>query len=190
MKVTRQQAEENRKKIIESAGRLFRERGFDGVSLIDLMGAAGLTHGGFYANFKSKDELAVLACDQVLENACKEWQAIAENDGEALSRILEHYLTTCQSSDIGYSCAYASLGGDVARHGDDRLKASFTNGLARLIEILARTFPLESQEAREEKALMSFSTMVGGLVLSRCTDDPALSARILKAVQKGLSKNV
>ena len=77
MKVTRAQAEENRRTVVEAAGRLFREHGFKGVGLAELMSAAGLTHGGFYKQFKSKDELVLEACDRALDDGVDKWTRIA-----------------------------------------------------------------------------------------------------------------
>lgn len=186
MKVTKKQAERNRNKVIDAAGRLFRERGFDGVGLIELMAAAGLTHGGFYAKFKSKDDLAVQACELILKRSCSEWQSLVDQEGTTLSCVLENYLSFEQSRTIGQSCVYAALAADVARHRNATLRVTFAEGLQRLVEILARTIPIKSKKAREERALASFATMVGGLVLSRAVDDPEFAQKILLAAKNSV----
>ena len=83
MRVSREQAAENRDRIIDVAGRLFRERGFDGIGVANLMKAAGLTHGGFYGHFESKEDLEVQACARVLARTSERWNAVAANAAEA-----------------------------------------------------------------------------------------------------------
>src|SRR5687768_16690857 len=94
MRVSRERAAENRDRIIDAAGRLVRERGFDGIGVANLMKAAGLTHGGFYGNFESKEDLAVEACERVLARTAETWPAMAAKDPDApLKGLLEQYLT-------------------------------------------------------------------------------------------------
>jgi TetR/AcrR family transcriptional regulator, transcriptional repressor for nem operon len=90
MKVSREQAAENRARVIEVAGRLFREKGFDGVGVADIMKGAGLTHGGFYGQFASKDDLAIKACAQTLDRSVARWTRLAASD-DPLAAIVTSY---------------------------------------------------------------------------------------------------
>ena len=137
MRVTRQQAEDNRRTILEAAGRSFRERGFDGVGVADLMKAAGFTHGGFYNHFASKDALAAEACADALGRANA---ALADElrAGEARpwKRYLTQYLSAEHRDDPAGGCTLAALAADAARSGAG-VQTSFAAGIEQVIAILA-----------------------------------------------------
>jgi TetR/AcrR family transcriptional regulator, transcriptional repressor for nem operon len=180
MRVSREQAAENRDRIIDTAGRLFRERGLDGIGVANLMKAAGLTHGGFYGNFESKEHLAVEACGRVLARTGDAWPAMAAKDREApLNSLLDWYLTARHRDRPGEGCIYAALAADVARQNSPALRRAFTVGLRPLIDTLLQIIPGRSKAARRQKALACLSTMVGALILARAVDDAELSDDIL-----------
>src|SRR5689334_552634 len=119
MRVSREQADENRRKVVEAAGRLFKEHGFDGVGLNELMQAVGLTRGGFYKQFASKDELVLEACESTLAAGVERWRKTADaNRDDPFAALVRRYLTTVHRDRIGEGCAFAGLGTDTARHGD------------------------------------------------------------------------
>ncbi|HEY0202450.1 MAG TPA: helix-turn-helix domain-containing protein, partial [Burkholderiaceae bacterium] len=123
MKVSRERMAENRERILDVAARLFRERGFDGIGVADLMQAAGLTHGGFYGHFASKDELAAVACAKAFEQSSERWAkrlANSETNAEALNGFVTTYLSTRMRDDLGNSCCAPSLAVDVARQPEDK----------------------------------------------------------------------
>src|SRR5690242_4976133 len=119
MRVTREQAAENHDRIVETAARLFRERGFEGVGVAELMQAAGLTHGGFYGHFESKEDLMERACERALEGSTERWRRRADGarGPAALRALARGYLTERHRDDPGNGCLLASLGPDAARHG-------------------------------------------------------------------------
>src|SRR3954470_4631551 len=111
MKVSREQAVENRERIVETAARLFRERGFEGVGVADLMKEAGLTHGGFYGHFSSKEDLIAEASARVLADSLAGWNRLAERGGEnPLPALADTYLTKEHRDDPGAGCLFAALG--------------------------------------------------------------------------------
>ena len=174
MKVSREQVAENRARILEAAGRLFREFGFDGVSVAEVMRAAGLTHGGFYGYFGSKDDLIAHTLAALMTRA-----PVGDRD---LATFAAAYLAPEHRANVAGGCAVASLGVEAGR-ATPRAKAEMTAGLRRQIETLARTAPGETAAARRENAIGSWSAMVGALVLARMSDDPALSEDVLGATR-------
>jgi len=181
MRVNRIQAEENRQAVIDAASRLFRERGFDGVGLAELMAAAGLTHGAFYKQFKSKDDLIAQACDRALETGINGWRRAAAEAGErAYAALVRRYLTPGHRGRVASGCIIASLGPDAARHGPE-LPRHFEAGVRAFVDILGAALRQADPDATEDDALAAFATMVGALVLARAVDDDAYARRILEA---------
>jgi TetR/AcrR family transcriptional regulator, transcriptional repressor for nem operon len=181
MRVNRTQAEENRRAVIDAASRLFRERGFDGVGLAELMGAAGLTHGAFYKQFKNKDDLIAQACDRALETGALGWRRAALDAGEgAYAALVRRYLTPGHRGRVGAGCVFAALGPDAARHGPD-LPRHFEAGVKTFVDILGDAMRKADPEANADDALAAFATMVGALTLARAVDDEAYARRILVA---------
>jgi TetR/AcrR family transcriptional regulator, transcriptional repressor for nem operon len=182
MKVTREQAAENRERIIRNAARLFREKGFDGIGVAELMKSAGLTHGGFYGHFASKSDLAAKACEAALAKSEAKWAALAETPGpEALKEIVESYLSETHRDQPGSGCMLPALAPDACRQ-DPAVKHALTDGLKALVAILETTVCEGSEETRRKTALAAMAQMVGAVVLSRMVDDEALSKDILDAV--------
>src|SRR5260370_5330829 len=117
MKVSRAEAEEDRNRIIDVAGQLFREHGLDGIGIADLMQAAGLTHGGFYGSFKSKQDLAAQACERAFEENRQGWERTMEGAGaESFAGLVKGYLSVRQRDALGRGCTVAALSAEAARH--------------------------------------------------------------------------
>src|SRR5690348_1397793 len=136
MRVSRDQAEKNRQTVIEVASQLFREHGFDGIGLKDLMEAAGLTQGAFYKQFASKDDLAAQASKRALESISGRWSAAAEgNPKDPLGAVVALYLSMGHREQRGAGCPLVALGSDAARQGAD-VKASFEAGIRKHLETL------------------------------------------------------
>lgn len=185
MKVSRAQAQANRQRIIEVAAELFRERGFDGIGVNDLMQAAGLTRGGFYGHFESKDDLARQASEQALVANAAHWARIVEQAREPLAELVAFYLSDRHRDSPGQGCALAALAPDAVRHGD-ALRDTFAVGIERIAAIVAAQLgngqPDEHGTGdRRARALAVLSTLVGALVLSRVAGDEDLSREIRAA---------
>ncbi|MFL5131698.1 MAG: TetR/AcrR family transcriptional regulator [Microvirga sp.] len=181
MRVSREQADKNREHVIDIASRLFRERGFEGIGVADLMKEAGLTHGGFYGQFKSKEDLKVQASRRALSRNKDRWaKVIAETPSEKLAALARFYLSDAHRDRRGEGCALAALGGDAPRYGPE-LQAAFKDGIEGYLELLDGIMCASSGEERRDKIIAALSTMVGALVLSRAVGDEALSQKILSA---------
>ncbi|RDJ24101.1 TetR family transcriptional regulator [Bosea caraganae] len=186
MKVSREQAAENRERIIEVAGRLFRERGFDGIGVADLMKAAGLTHGGFYGHFKSKEDLIAQASARAHAGTCEAWSQTADRlGGEAFAVLASQYLSVAHRDNPGMGCAFAALGSEAGRQGE-AVRSVFSQGLEGFVGVLSRILPGRSAAARRRKALAAMAQMVGALAIARAVDDEALSKEILAAAREDL----
>lgn len=189
MKVSREQFAENRERILDVAGTLFREKGFDGIGIADIMKAAGMTHGGFYRHFESKDDLIDQASQKALARGAGYWErTIGDDDNPhaALTRLLQMYLSEAHRDASGKGCSLAALGADAARQ-NGSVRKTFAHGMELLVDKLTALLPGRTRAVRRRKALASFSQMMGALILSRAVDDPALSKEILSAAMLELS---
>src|SRR5690242_6976224 len=174
MRVSRIQAAENRETVINVASQLFREHGFDGIGLKDLMQAAGLTQGAFYKQFASKDDLAAQAAERALESATRRWSAAAQgNPKDPLGAVVAFYLSVAHREERGDGCPVVALGADAARQGAD-VKASFEAGIRRYLEMLGAWLGESDGEDSSDTAMAALSTMVGAMVLSRAVNSKRL----------------
>jgi TetR/AcrR family transcriptional repressor of nem operon len=184
-RVSREQTAYHQQAIVETASRLFREHGLDGISVAGLMAAAGLTHGGFYGHFDSKEALAATACRSAYEDAVGRWRArVARSPDAAAARALlvERYLSDASRDRPGRSCPTAALVGDVAREpAGSAVGVVFRDGNAALLEILAALQGTGDAARNRREALGDFCTMVGSLILARATRGHALSDAFLAA---------
>ena len=186
MRVSRIQAAENRETVINVASRLFRERGFDGIGLKDLMKGAGLTQGAFYKQFASKEDLAALASRRAMESATHRWSdATAANPENPLEAVISFYLSMDHRGERMDGCPVVALGSDAARQGAD-VKASFEAGIREHLEMLGNWVGEADSEVPGGKAMAILSTMVGAVLLSRAVNDERLSKQFLEAAGKGV----
>ncbi|WP_404559116.1 TetR/AcrR family transcriptional regulator [Bradyrhizobium niftali] len=181
MRVSRVQAAENRQTVINVASRLFRERGFDGIGLKDLMEGAGLTQGAFYKQFASKEDLAVEASRRALESASGRWSdAAAQNPDDPLGAVIGFYLSGDHREEKMDGCPIVALGSDAARQGPD-VKAEFEAGIKARLDVLDRFIAGSGDEASRGKAMGILATIVGAVTLSRVVNDPDLAQALLNA---------
>ena len=179
MKVTKAQAQANRAHIVATASHLFRERGYDGVGIADLMAAAGFTHGGFYKHFRSKAELMAEAA------SCGFQQGSTRVDGLHAQDFVSHYLSRKHRDNRADGCTMAALSGDAARQ-PASTRAAFAAGLESMLDGLANG-PSPPQDGNADadadaraRRIGMIAQVVGALVLSRaCPDDSPLADEIL-----------
>jgi len=186
MRVSRSQAAENRQTVINVASRLFREHGFNGIGLKDLMKGAGLTQGAFYKQFASKEDLATQASRRALESASSRWLAAVEaNPRDPLGAVIAFYLSPEHREERMDGCPIVALGSDAARQSSD-VKASFEAGIKAHLKLLGRLIGETDGEEPNGKAMAILSTMVGALILSRVVNDERLAKRFLQAAAKSV----
>jgi TetR/AcrR family transcriptional repressor of nem operon len=188
MRVSRVQAAENRQTVIDVASRLFRERGFDGIGLKDLMKGAGLTQGAFYKQFASKEDLAAQASRRALEHASVRWSdAAVANPKDPLAAVMAFYLSMGHREERMDGCPIVALGSDAARQGTE-VKASFEAGIKTHLEMLARMIAETDGAEPDDKAMAILSTMVGAVTLSRVVNDPDLAQALLDQAAEQVRK--
>ncbi|MFJ2318784.1 MULTISPECIES: TetR/AcrR family transcriptional regulator [unclassified Pseudomonas] len=177
MRVTKAQAQANREHIVETASTLFRERGFDGVGVADLMAAAGFTHGGFYKHFGSKADLMAEA------SACSLGKSLTGAQALDVPGFINVYVNREHRDGRSEGCTMAALGGDAARQSDD-VKATFAEGIEHTVQTLGERYPTGPDAdagAGRKKMIDLLSRAVGAIILSRaCPDDSALADEILE----------
>lgn len=186
MRVSREQAEKNRSKVVDVASRMFRGRGFDGVGIADIMSAAGLTHGGFYGQFASKQQLAAEASRAAMARTFRRWQTVlAESAGAPMRAVAAFYLTPTHRDNPETGCAFAALAADAARAGP-KVKAVFETGITEQADLIQAALMAQGMKkgAARMQALASLATLVGALALSRAVNDTDFSAEILAAASK------
>ncbi len=182
MRVSRQQAAENRQRIVEAAARLFRDKGFDGVGVDAIMKEAGLTHGGFYGHFASKEALAAEAVAHAAGRSTA-WQGRLTG----LSDLVSGYLSGQHCADRANGCVVAALGAESARQAPalrQTMAASVRTQIERIVSLLKRGTPA----ARRRRAIATYAGLVGALTLARAVDDPTLAKEILTAARDVFGK--
>lgn len=169
---------ETRQRILDAASVLFRQHGIDGVGVDTVMRAAGLTHGGFYGHFPSKEALVAEVAAASLARAASRWERIAAEDRSgALEAIVGSYLDPAHVAQLERGCVLTTIGPEVARRPEQR--PAISASVRRMAAVLQQTLP----QADGAAALAALSTMVGAVVLARLADDPDAGAAVLKAAK-------
>ncbi len=187
MRVDRPTVASHRAAILQAAGRLFRRRGIAAVPVAEITREAGLTHGGFYGHFASKDALAAESCRSSLEDAAARWAARAERarslGRDPIAALIDAYLTERHRDTPEEGCVLAALGAEIARAGpplSDALGAGVAALAAVLEQEIARRTPGIAGTERVRTALAILAALTGGIVLARaCRADPARSRAAL-----------
>lgn len=178
MRYPEEETAEKHERIVNEASRLFRERGFDDVTVAEVMKKAGLTHGAFYSHFASKEDLMAAAVERAMEGTL---DGVKKNFTTAEGRrgYVNRYLSARHRDNPALGCAMAALSGEI-RH-EPEVKSAFT---AELKEIIAASDPDRG------KAMLLVAAMVGAMSLARAVDDDAFSREILKEVRKKLDEEI
>ncbi|WP_394691091.1 TetR/AcrR family transcriptional regulator [Hoeflea sp.] len=178
MRVSRQTAEKNRETVVRTASEQFRTLGYDGIGIANLMKAAGLTQGGFYKQFKSKDALEIEATRLALQENHQRWAQIMDGASDPIQVLKDWYLSPQHVSAVGKGCTYATLGAEATRQGRE-MQQVFGAAIEQQVSALAGKLG-DSVEARED-AIRTMAQMVGTLILARAVSDADLQDEILQA---------
>ena len=186
-RVSRKQADLNREIIVEAATRLFRERGLHGISVIEVMAAAGLTHGGFYGHFESREALAQEASGRAFKQSTERWKAwiaVNEDKKEARQALIRPYLSAASRDNPGDSCPVVAFAGDMCHEAaDSGLRQTFMEGFGTLLDTFAPLMNTGDDTRDRQQALVQYSLMVGALTLARATRGDPVSDEILEAAR-------
>jgi TetR/AcrR family transcriptional repressor of nem operon len=182
MRYSREHKQETHERIVRKASVRLREKGAHGVGVADLMKEAGLTHGGFYAHFDSREALVIEAFNYAMDRATERWRKMAEQTPpeKRFATIVESYLTALHRDDPGHGCAITALGSDIARESPKTRKA-FAAKLNEMIEMMVDQVPELPRKVARQQAIAALSTMAGALVLSRVAGSGEFSEEILGA---------
>ncbi len=180
--------EATHERIVESAARAIRRSGYDGTGVADIMKDAGLTHGGFYAHFASREAMLAEAADRAGRESVEMMGRIAATmpPQQALQAMMQAYLSKAHVEGVETGCATAALGSEMPRQAAEVRRAA-TRRIKEMIDLVARQLPNWGQPGAHENALAIVATMVGALVLARAVDDRRLSDALREAALKHFS---
>jgi TetR/AcrR family transcriptional repressor of nem operon len=175
------QKEKTHKRIVAIASKRFREKGLAGFGIAELMKEAGLTVGGFYKHFGSRDELVSEAVSAAF-GFCQRQKEAAESGGQPLSfeKLIDDYLSDLHRKNPGGGCAFSALAPEIARS-DKRTRALTSEQVRDDIELIAGLLPGKDRRAARSRAILTFSALVGAMSLARAVSDEALSQEILES---------
>ncbi len=182
MRYSKEHKLETHARIVKKASVRLREKGAHGIGVADLMKDAGLTHGGFYAHFDSREALVIEAFAYAMDRSTDRWRKLAEQtpSEKRLAAIVESYLTPVHRDDPGHGCAIPALSAEIARESPKTRKA-FAAKLEQMIEMLGEQMPDLPRKTARKQAMSSLATMMGTLVLARVAGSGELSDGILGA---------
>jgi TetR/AcrR family transcriptional repressor of nem operon len=182
MRYSKDHKQETHERIVKKASVRLREKGAHGIGVADLMKEAGLTHGGFYAHFDSREALVIEAFAYAMDRSTERWRKLVEDmpAERRLAIIVDSYLTRTHRDDPGHGCAVPALGAEIARESPKTRKA-FAARLEQMIDMLADQIPDVPRTVARKQAMASLATMMGTLVLSRIAGSGEFSDDILDA---------
>ena len=182
MRYSKEHKQETHARIVKKASVRLREKGAHGIGVADLMKEAGLTHGGFYAHFDSREALVIEAFAYAMDRSNERWRKVAEQTPpeKRLATIVETYLTPLHRDDPGHGCAVPTLGAEIARESPKTRKA-FAAKLEQMIELMADQVLDVPRKSARKQAVAALATMMGTLVLSRIAGNGEISDEILAA---------
>jgi TetR/AcrR family transcriptional regulator, transcriptional repressor for nem operon len=183
MRQSREEKAKTHDRIVRIASARIREAGIESPGVAEIMQAAGLTHGGFYKHFGSRDDLIAEAADRAFADGERSVREVTQGAQEPLAAFVDWYVSTQHRDNPATGCPVAALGDDVSR-GDDRVRAAYREQVERYLANLERL--LGGGEDARRRATVALSTLVGSIVLARAIDDEALSDEILRDVREAL----
>jgi TetR/AcrR family transcriptional regulator, transcriptional repressor for nem operon len=189
MRKSKQETAETRQRIVDAASAEFRRNGIDGTGLADLMAAAGLTHGGFYKHFESKEQVVEESLELAIESmVAATRRTLSASPGiRGVHTAIAEYLSNEHRDEVARGCPFVALGSEVAR-GSNAVRAATTAGFLEVVDALASQLEGMSPAAARNEALLMMCTMIGAVTMARVVTDPNLSATILRQARKHLTR--
>lgn len=187
MKKSKAETAETRKRIVDLAAQAFRDRGIAATGVAEIMATAGLTHGGFYRHFGSKDQLVAEACAASLGSMVQEYRSAAEGGRDVFVKHLQSSLTPAYRDDRSGGCPLVAMGSELVR-ADPATRRGASVGFQELLDEIARWLPRKPGRESHDDAIAVLTGMIGAVTMSRVVDDARLSARILRAGRDELSR--
>jgi TetR/AcrR family transcriptional repressor of nem operon len=182
MRYSREHKQETHDRIVRKASVRLREKGAHGIGVADLMKEAGLTHGGFYAHFDSREALVMEAFAYAMDRSMEHWRKLTDEatPEKRLALVAESYLSTLHRDNPGTGCSIPALGAEIARESPKARKA-FAGKLDEMIEQLADYIPNLPRKVARKQAIATLATMAGTMLLARIAGSSELSDEVLKA---------
>jgi TetR/AcrR family transcriptional repressor of nem operon len=178
----------NHDRIVEVAARRIREAGTEAPGVAEMMASAGLTHGGFYKHFGSRDELIAEAAERTYAESERAAQQVIDGADDPLAAFVDWYLSSEHRDNPGSGCSIVALGNDVARASDE-VRSAYTDQVRRYLVHLDELLGTDEARRPSTDATAALSTLVGAVLVARAVDDPELSARILRDARAALLAN-
>ena len=189
MRKSKAETAETRKRIVETAAKAFRKQGIAATGVAEIMASAGLTHGGFYRHFDSKDQLVTEALSATEKNLVRDSLAAAEQGPRAMLDVFQDYVTQAYRDNVEDGCPLAAMGSELVR-ADDATRHAATTSFRKIIETAAPFMRTPDDPQGTDTALSLLTNMVGALTIARMVDDPALSNRILETTRRRIGESI
>jgi TetR/AcrR family transcriptional repressor of nem operon len=184
---SRDEKTQSHERIVEAAADLMMEAGTEAPSVAEIMSSAGLTHGGFYKHFDSRDELVAAAVEAVMESSNEATRTVVADAEDPLAAFVDWYASPAHRDNLADSCGVAGLGADALR-GEGRLREIYRGQVERYVELLEPLLGEAGEPADRRAALAAMSTLVGALYVSRAVGDEALSEEILASARESVTR--
>ncbi len=189
MKKSKAETAQTRKRIVEVAAKAFRRQGISATGVAEIMASAGLTHGGFYRHFESKDQLVTEALSATEKNLVRDSADAAEHGAAAVLSVFQDYVTQRYRDNVEDGCPLAAMGSELVR-ADGNTRHAATASFRKIVDTVAPFMRSQGDEEGADTALSLLTNMVGALTVARMVDDPALSDRILETTRRRIAKSV
>lgn len=186
MKKSKAETAETRKRILEAAARAFKSNGVNATGVSEIMAAAGLTHGGFYRHFESKEQLVAEACAASMAIFIESAEAATDDGHDSFLKHVRHFLSEEYRDDCLGGCPLVAMGSELARS-DPQTRHAASEGFQKLIDIVAKWHPQDDEVSARDNAIFTLTSMMGAVTMARIVDDPALSDRILHIARQRLT---
>jgi TetR/AcrR family transcriptional repressor of nem operon len=189
MKKSKAETAQTRKRILEVASQAFKSNGIEATGVAEVMSAVGLTHGGFYRHFGSKEQLVAEACGISLAGLVQGYEEAAEGGRESFVKHIQSHLSPEYRDDRENGCPIVAMGSELVR-ADDATRATASKGLRELLDRIARWIPGKDRDLAADEAIIVLTNMIGAVTVSRIVDDEKLSDRILDVVRKQIGRRL